>query len=217
LANKDLVTVGDIVREVPPEDAQRILDWKEARLLRFVQKLKSNGGNREKALEDAGDEWGSPLKIKKKVLREYLANNLYDKAIQRGLIRPDQAYVADAETIPKEKLLGLLTQQALGEKPSYRQEVLRRNADTGLMEVVEVRSNYDEQKAQDLLAKILGLYEEAPKVPNINIGVVIDGMKGWEKTKAEELLVEAHLKMLEAGGPPPEVVEEPEESEFAEA
>lgn len=209
----DLKTVGDITREVPPEDAQRILDWKEARLLRFVQKFKSNGGNKEKALEDAGDEWGAPLLIKKKALREYLANNLFDKAVQRGLIRPDKAYVEDSETIPKEKLLSLLTQQALGEKPSYRQEVLRRNSETGLMEVIEVRSNYDEQKAQDLLAKILGLYEEAPKPPTINVGVVIDGLKGWDRIKAEELLVETHLKLLEApseGAPRP-----PQEAEDA--
>ncbi|MGH7274658.1 MAG: hypothetical protein ACREIQ_09405, partial [Nitrospiria bacterium] len=91
-------------------------------------------------------------------------------------------------------------------------EVLRRDPDTGKMEVVEVRSNYDEQKAQDLLAKILGMYDEAPKPPTINVGVVIDSLKGWEKVKAEELLVEAHMKMLEAG-PEPRPEPEPEVAE----
>ena len=205
--------VEEITREVPPEQAPKILEWKEQRLLRFVKEFKRNGGNKEDALEKAGDEWGAPLKIKKKWMREWLGKQLFDKAISRGLIRPDKAYLEDVETIPKEQLLSLLTQQARGEKASYRQEVLRRDPDTGKMVVVEVRSNYDEQKAQDLLAKILGLYEEAPKPPTINVGVVIDSLKGWEKAKAEELLVEAHMKMLEMASVPmeAEVIESEEE------
>jgi len=202
----EIEEVEEIIREVPPEKAPKILEWKEQRLLRFVKEFKRNGGNKEDALEKAGDEWGAPLKIKKKWMREHLASELFKKAISRGLIRPDKAYLEDVETIPKEQLLSLLTQQARGEKASYRQEVLRRDPDTGKMVVVEVRSNYDEQKAQDLLAKILGLYEEMPKPPNINIGLVLDGLKGWEKAKAEELLVEAHMKMLETPSSP-EVIE----------
>ncbi|MGH7273972.1 MAG: hypothetical protein ACREIQ_05940, partial [Nitrospiria bacterium] len=116
---------NEIIREVPPDKAPNLTEWRKARLLKFAKEFRRNGGDKEKALEDSGDEWGEPLKIKRKWYRKALAENLYRKAVAQNLLRPEKAYLEDVETIPKEQLLSLLTQQARGEKASYRQEVLR--------------------------------------------------------------------------------------------
>lgn len=173
---------------------------REARLRRFVHAYKRNGGDAIQAVIEAGDPLGGPLRVRKKNYLEYISGVLLEKAKKKGLIESAEGkkYPKIKERMEEDILLDLLTKQASGERPTYRQEVLRRNPDTGLMEVSEVRSTFDEVKSQEILAKILGLYDEVPKAPNINIGVMLDGLKGLEKEKAEAILVEAHTRMLEA-------------------
>jgi hypothetical protein len=192
-----------IVREVPLDAPEKLVhkDAKKARLQRFARYCNKEGTNRVEALEKAGDLDGSPLSFYTKKMKIYLADRLYSQAVLRGLLIPTRHQFEIEEVIPKEELLTLLTQQARGERPTFRSEVLRKNPDTNAMEVVEVRSTFDEQKAQDLLAKVHGLYDEKPQGPTLNIAVVVDSLKGEERAKAENLLMEAHLKMLEAGGP----------------
>jgi hypothetical protein len=199
------------VVEVPPERAETVKDWRLARLERFAKAFKGPaGGNKEEALRLAGDEWGNPVVIAKKNLRQYQAENLYRKAVQKGLIVPDKKYIKE-ERVPKDQLLSLLAKQALGEKPTKRYEVLRRNDDNGAMEVIEIRQEFDEQDAQDKLARILGLYKEPPREEKpLDIAAVLATLKGGEKRFAEEALVEAQMKLLEGTVLPVETIEKPD-------
>jgi hypothetical protein len=176
---------------------------REARLQRFVQAYKRNGGKADEAVIEAGDHLGVPLLNPKRAILDYFSQKFLAEAREKGLIVDGKRYPKVKDKMAAEELLDLLTKQASGERPTYRQEVLRRNPETGSMEVVEIRSTFDEVKSQEILAKILGLYEEVPKGPDVNIGVMIDGLKGWDKDKAEALLMEAHMKMLGA----PEIID----------
>jgi len=177
------------------------MDYQEARLLRFVEAFHGKAeGDRIKALELTGDEYGSPLALKRysTKYKEYISDRLYQKAVYRGLINPTKMEVVVEEVLSKERLLDLLSRQATGEKPTRRTEVLRKNPETGLLEAVEVRTEHDEIGSQENLAKILGLFKEIPKAPTTKVEEILAKMTGMDREEGEDLLLEASLHLLDS-------------------
>jgi len=165
----------------------------EARLQRFVVAYVATGGNKTEAARQAGVMSNSPRTCAS------AGATLYRKAIERGLLA-DKFTEANPEPLNKEDILKLLKDQALGKKPSKRTVVMRRDAN-GYMREAEVKNEFDEQVAQEKIAKILGLYDDAPKAPVINIMQILGKLPPEQRQIAEAEILDAHGKMLEIGTP----------------
>ena len=168
----------------------------EARLQRFVVAYVATGGNKTEAARQAGVMSHSPRTCAS------AGASLYRKAIERGLLA-DKFTEANPEPLNKEDILKLLKDQALGKKPSKRTVVMRRDAN-GYMREAEVKNEFDEQVAQEKIAKILGLYDDAPKAPTVNILQVLGKLPEEQRAIAEAEIMEAHGKMLEVANRPGE-------------
>lgn len=162
----------------------------EAKLQRFVEAYRKNGGHRGNAAIAAG------AKVTNTASSYAVGMRLYKKAVERGLLS-ESAAEADRD-LDKMDLVKLLSLQASGKRPSKRQEVERWDPKAGRMKIVERRTEWDEGGSQEKLAKVLGVYTDGPKAPTVNILQVLGEMPAEERAKAEAQLIEAHSRLLEA-------------------
>lgn len=178
-----------------------VRDERKRRLLEFVSLYKGKAkGDAIQAAQMMTDEYGTPINWKTKVSLEWAADHYFKKAVSEGLIIKDPEFYLHHDVIPKGKLLDMLSRQAMGDAPTKRREVYRRNSD-GDMELSEVHEEKDKMEAQEKLAKILGLYKEQEKAPTVNIALVLGKLTGEDKKLAEDLIIDTHAELLSEGQP----------------
>ena len=191
-------SLSELVLEINPAKYESVEDYRKARLKRYALAYRGPAkGDKIKAAELAGDEWGRPYKYKTKAQGEYMGEMLFNKCLAEGLLHESPDFYAHEDHIPKGKILELLSKQALGELPTYIKRTLRKDED-GRMVMVQEDQVFDQAGSQEKLAKMLGMFGEVQKAPQVNIGIVMEKLGGKEKEAAENLIIEAHTRLLES-------------------
>lgn len=172
-------------KEVTFEDRQ--FQRHLAKLRRFATAYETTAGDLEESARMAGSTNKSP-----KALR-HTARVLLKQCIERGIMTDPNA-IATTD-IPEDELVGLLALQARGLRPSKVTKVQKRD-DNGYLHVVELREEFDEQGAQEKLAKIKGLYDDKAPPPQVNIGLILDKLTPEEKVIAEDQIIDLQDALL---------------------
>lgn len=157
---------------------------------RFVLAYVETGGNKSEAAGKAG------CIGKSKNTLASAGASLYKKAVARGLLKEHYEEAVE-KPISKDELLLVLTEQALGRRPTSRKVTSRRNKD-GYMREMETQVVYEESVAQQAIAKILGLYSDAPKAPVVNILQILGQLPEEQRLIAEAEIIATQGKLLEA-------------------